>query len=526
VNPFPQQNYTSPFMIAGQALGQAGQDIGDYEDRQARLKQLFMEMQQKKAMALIQARAAEDESKAREQDTAEKAAQLKRNQDFSDFVQGQVVSPTQAANPDLSQPTQKPAPSAGPIQSASSGAPNGQNTNIPNQTVKAGPDASQMMNDAATSSITGMDGANGRFKPTREEVALKALQTQQPGALGEYINVTNPWLNMDPMTKARLQALGRLHADDSPYQQDAVEALGQYATQQAAKHKPPNKGEALAILSKIDPTGSVMNDRTVKSHLAMMLPQDPDLNPFVKVMQERVDLANQKYNETAHDENGLALRPPTPAQADRVVALTKSAHELLLLTNLINSIPEAQRGIIIGKITKNNPYSGTVAQIKNLVTSLGGKMPQALEGVKVGGSEKLTAEHQAMIPALDNSIEAAKAKVDLLYNELPSAYQQFVGSLKDDQRNTAPYESIQSLEDMANYHLSPSNQVKPNPGAYRPPSRDLLGPGAPNEPPPTPARGRFKPIDAATAADYLKRAGGDRAKAKTMLAKDGYNVNG
>lgn len=44
--------------------------------------------------------------------------------------------------------------------------------------------------------------------------------------------------------------------------------------------------------------------------------------------------------------------------------------------------------------------------------------------------------------------------------------------------------------------------------------------------PSLPARGRFKALDAATAGDYLKRAGGDRKKAKAMLAKDGYNVGG
>jgi hypothetical protein len=75
--------------------------------------------------------------------------------------------------------------------------------------------------------------------------------------------------------------------------------------------------------------------------------------------------------------------------------------------------------------------------------------------------------------------------------------------------------------------MLPGIDDTPDAGGAPSPAPNSAGAPAPRATGPSlPARGRFKALDAPTAADYLKRAGGDRKKAKTMLAKDGYNVGG
>lgn len=75
------------------------------------------------------------------------------------------------------------------------------------------------------------------------------------------------------------------------------------------------------------------------------------------------------------------------------------------------------------------------------------------------------------------------------------------------------YQLINTLDD-GYQKLLPDIEGDPTEDTNRPPI----------DTPVIPARGRFRSIDVKTAADYLNRAGGDRKKAKAMLAKDGYNV--
>lgn len=94
--PYPTANIPNGWQIAGGALTDASKQVGDFGDRQAKLREQILEMADKKAKALLDARAAEDaHAEAERKDAKEKA-----NLDYlAKINKGKPVSTPAASKP-------------------------------------------------------------------------------------------------------------------------------------------------------------------------------------------------------------------------------------------------------------------------------------------------------------------------------------------------------------------------------------------------------------------------------------------
>lgn len=111
---------------------------------------------------------------------------------------------------------------------------------------------------------------------------------------------------------------------------------------------------------------------------------------------------------------------------------------------------------------------------------------------------------QAPIPNRNNYEDVTQQQIDQWYqliNTLAEGYQGMLPGVED-----APPDGAD--------------------GGTPPPAPTATGTNPRAAGPTIPARGRFRALDAKTAGEYLRKAGGDRKKARAMLAKDGYNVGG
>lgn len=264
MTPYPQQQIPDVWSTVGQGLSQAGQQIGDYSDKQDKLRQLFEEMQQKKAAALLAARAEEDKHAAAVLDAQKKAKDEAAQTGIENYAQG-IVSPTLAANPSLSRSNQAPITPGGPTQAELDDLSNVDG--IPTQSVTSGDNATAMMGKALDA-MPAADMANGKTtKPTRDELIQRMGET---GVLAgkDYAAATDPYKNMDPMTRAMMTTQGKMTATKSPARGAFLKSIADLETKN--KGKTLLKADILQAALDADSTGSIFDDpayqKTIEAH--------------------------------------------------------------------------------------------------------------------------------------------------------------------------------------------------------------------------------------------------------------------
>ena len=183
--PYPQYPTApvipNPYQIAGQAAGQLGTVVSDFEDRQAKLRQQIQEMADKRAAAILATRKAEDEQRAadlkykNDKDEADRALEMRK------FAAGEDISPTLAANRALSQPSPKPAPmpTRQDLSALEADAP----PMLPEQNIGAGSSWNDI--NAATDASIAAEPPPRRERTT-EELIRKGLATGQMKDVGEF----------------------------------------------------------------------------------------------------------------------------------------------------------------------------------------------------------------------------------------------------------------------------------------------------------------------------------------------------
>jgi hypothetical protein len=113
---YPQRpNSPNKWQIAGQAVSQAGQAVGDFSDNQAKLRALFENMVEKRRAALLAQKQQEQEmafkdaeNKRQEAEAGRKATAEENRKKFQENIQGKVISATLTKDPSLSPLLQTP----------------------------------------------------------------------------------------------------------------------------------------------------------------------------------------------------------------------------------------------------------------------------------------------------------------------------------------------------------------------------------------------------------------------------------
>lgn len=497
-NPYPEAP-TNPngYQIAGQGILQFGQNLTEEEDRQAKLRASMDEMTQKRASAILARQEAEVRTKQLEQDTKLKAEADQRAHDFAiEAAKGKVVSPTLANDPSLSR--RSPAPAAasspgGPSAAELADLGNVQGMNLPAQPVRAGGDATAMMGAALDNQPT--DGQDGRTPYDRQELADLALQTRQIDAK-DYMTATKP----DPNDKKHNPAL-------------IAEYYGTFLP-------------AVAPLLK-----RLKKDPTVVSDIAYMgeqqgLGQLEEYQKFIDNLKggqpwnaatgQRLDLATK--GQAFQQENALRdeYNKKTATFETAFTAYRK------LSQALERNNPADAYSAIINYVRTLDPGS-TVREAEERLArerASGGPLGafgQYLSNLKSG---------QLTDPVRKNLAEAGRGLVGAEYDTYQQVRKDYGGRVQsyNDRGFGIDSEAVLGTDYTPQYQQLMGRDIfnPPKPGA--PASASPAASSAPSAV--IPAKGNRKALDKDIAADYLKRAGGDRKKAKAMLAKDGYNING
>lgn len=499
--PYPQApNTPNGFQVLGQALTQGAGQIQDSEDRDLKMRQAMQEMTEKRANAILARQEAELRAKQLEQDTRLKTEADQRAHDFAlEAAKGKITSPTLAKDPSLSR--RSPAP-AQPAQQGAPGQPsaaeltdlgNVQGMSLPAQPVKAGGDATAMMGEALDRQP--VDGGAGRTPYTREELADLALQNRQMTP-SEYMTATKA----DPNDKKHNPAL-------------------------IAKYY----GDFLPAVSPL--LRRLKNDPTVVSDIAYMgeqqgLGQLEEYQKFIDNLKggqpwnaatgQRLDLATK--GQAFQQENALRdeYNKKTSTFETAFTAYKK------LSQALERNNPADAYSAIINYVRTLDPGS-TVREAEERLArerASGGPLGafgQYLSNLKDG---RLTD------PIRKNLLTAGRGLVGSEYDSYQSVRKDYGGRV--DAYNGRGFGL--DREAVLGTDYTPQYQQIMGRDIFNPPKPGEAATAAPaTASAPSiaiPAKGNRKALDAPTAADYLKRAGGDRKKAKAMLAKDGYNING
>lgn len=182
--PYPERQATpNGYQIAGQAFSQVGKSLGDYEDRQQKLRAFMEEMTLKRAQALRAQQEADDLHKKAELDAKLKSEEEQRAHDFAlEVAKGKQIA---KADPALARRPAKAPPSAADLAALEPDAAPGY---FGNQPISGG-DPTALMGEALNN-YPG-EAANGRSPYDRQELADLALQSRQMDAK-DYMAATKP----------------------------------------------------------------------------------------------------------------------------------------------------------------------------------------------------------------------------------------------------------------------------------------------------------------------------------------------
>lgn len=498
--PYPQAP-TAPngYQVLGQALTQGAGQIQDSQDRDLKMRQSMAEMTEKRANAILARQEAELRAKQLEQDTRLKSEADQRAHDFAiEAAKGKATSPTLAKDPSLAR--RSPAPVAPTVPGQPTAAEladlsNVQGMNIPAQPVKAGGDATAMMGEALDRQP--MESPEGRTPYDRQGLADLALQTRQMDAK-DYMAATKP----DPSEKKHNPAL-----------------MAQYY------------GEFLPMVAPL--LKRLKNDPTVVSDIAYMgetqgLGQLEEYQKFIDNLKggqpwnaatgQRLDLATK--GQTFQQENALRDEyNKKTATFETAFTAFKKLSQALERNN-----PADAYSAIINYVRTLDPGSTVREAEERLARERASGGPLGAFGQYLSNLKDGTLTD----PIRKNLLAAGRGLVGAEHDSYQQVRKDYGGRVEA--YNGRGYgldpEAVLGTDYTPQYQQLMGRDIF-NPG--KPAAAPTASPAAPRPPSASagiPAKGNRKALGPETVADYLKRAGGDRQKAKQMLAKDGYNING
>lgn len=474
-NPYPQRpNIPHGATILGETLSKFGQNIEDFQERQRKMRELMAEMTMKRAEALYAQQAAEDKHREAERADAKDKERLKY---LAAIKKGKTISPTLEKDPSLSRSTAEYS-QYGDKAADIAELEDVEGYNLPTQGVAGGSSLAE-----AASGLIG-EGANGRLPLSREETLDLAHEMGQMTP-EQYATATKPptmtnRANPQLLRTIRDQLLER-KAKGLPTTREDVRDLilanDPDGTLMASKEghallqatTPEAAIQAAELAAKKYATGRQEFGIKTNIQLKEQLDNDPYIKPFAQADRKYKQTLGvyQKYKETGN-----------PAFVDRT------------LTVNFNKLIDETSAVMGGEV------DATVAEM-----GMGDRLLGKIQKFLAGGAGYTDQERDQIIAVMGALHEQLQEKAKNAYF---TARGQALDFGADPDAVTALYRPL----------------FEGGEGKYTP---EYSGAGK-SRGKEVPARGNRKPVDAATAARYLKQAGGDRRKAKQMLAKDGYNI--
>ncbi len=275
---YPTANIPNGYQIAGQALGEAGRQVGEFSDRQEKMRAQMEEMTQKRAAAILAQQEAELRAKQLEQDTRLKAEADQRAHDFAlEAAKGNTLSTNFANDPKQARRTPAPAASTLPGQPTPAELDdlgNVDGLNMPSQSVRGGDSATAMMGDALDRQP--IDPVYGRTPLSRDELLQKALEMRQLDAK-DYGTLTKPAV-VKPKANPEI-----------------ARAVRDEMILRMKQKLPLTKDDIRDIVIKNDPDGTFMASKEFSALVGASSP---------RVALEQADLASKRY-DTQNEQFGI-----------------------------------------------------------------------------------------------------------------------------------------------------------------------------------------------------------------------------
>jgi hypothetical protein len=328
-----------------------------------------------------------------------------------------------------------------------------------------------------------------------QDKAIGLGVTDDP-AVREYLNDKNP-LN-DPdfiMNKVKAQGTGNRAPSES------MGRVAQKIAQAAQQGIQLSKQDLAGIMAQEDPTGAIFGTREGQGLMASRSTEEAMANATIAAQRFGFDQEKFGYTQGQDKKESLAK-------------FAKNTSEAAGIDYLFKQLDSAIPGGIYGQGGVSGFGFGTkplrslwkteeANRIRPILQSLVNKILKKQSGAAVTDQEfdrlqtefgiNTTGTVEEFRQGLQNAYELNRQEYDTFRAADPEA-----ASILDE-RMARTYGAISG---------------SPNP-ASEPPKANTMA-----------AKPGMKAVDRNTAADYLKRAGGDRKKAKLMLKKDGYDING
>lgn len=356
----------------------------------------------------------------------------------------------------------------------------------------------------------GFDGMSPFIKPremaspdysTMQDKAMQLGVNDDP-AVREYLNDRNPLNDPDfVMKKIKAQGTGNRAPSES------MGRVAQKIAEAARNGIQLSKQDLAGIMAQEDPTGALFGTREGQGLMASRSTEEAMAN--ANLAMQRFGFDQEKFGYTQGQDKKEAL-----------VKLAKNTSEAAGIDYLFKRLDTSIPGGIYGQGGISGFGFGTkplrslwkteeANRIRPTLQSLINKILKKQSGAAVTDQEfdrlqtefgiNTTGTVEEFRQGLQNAYELNRQEYDTFRATDPEA------AAILDERMGRDYASIGGSPQPD----QPKSEPKPQPSV-----RVL------------PAKAGLKAIDANTAADYLKRAGGDRKKAKLMLKKDGFDING
>ncbi len=547
---FPQATIANPYQIFGQALTQAGGQVTDFVDNQTKLRQMAADLAQKKAAAILAQQAAATEEQQK-QFTLKDAMDKKAEADaFKAKVQAGVTvpgatttTPAVPATPDIT------APSAPVAQSDQSDLQTGKPNALLGMTPQAPPVAPQTLPVGLSGIPEQTTTAPDTKRPmSSDEMKAALLQsgTVSPdkmyelmkGAKINYQNIGGHKIAINQDT-GETTDLGPIAADTaSPYTKTALAKIADLIHTKAGTKSNVTSADVLSIANEVDPTGAIYKDPNFTKAISRMPTADQANNQRALVGWANLDFQKEKFQEQhVFDDGpggtGKVLHPLTKDVGARFQAMTAASNSLIKLKNVLDSLPDAERGPVISSalgITGLIKYSPAQAVAASLIKETAGHLANSF-GQSGHTAEGEIKDMQSLFPSGANPKDVANALYSNLGGKLVDLWgTNRMNAMKSMIQVPDEYGKAHTLHDMAIFGLDPNdpNQMaglgESSDKPYTPPAVGYGDAPAPTSGPVIHATGTKKALDAMTAGKFLKEAGGDRALARKNIIKAGYAV--
>lgn len=329
-----------------------------------------------------------------------------------------------------------------------------------------------------------------------QDQAMSLGVTDDPG-VREYLNDANP-LN-DPnfvMNKIKAQGTGNRAPSE------AMGKVAQKIAEAARQGIQLSKQDLAGIMAQEDPTGALFGTREGQGLLSSRSTEEAMANAAIAA--KSLDLNNQKFGYTQSQD-----------LKENATKFAKNTSEMATIDHLFKNLDKEIPGGIYGEGGISGFGFGTkpfralwktqeANRIRPTLQAIINKVLKKQSGAAVSDQEfdRLQTEYGINTTG---TVEEFRQGLQNAYETNKNEYDTFRAA---DPETAALLDARLGRENKALNGSPQSTQTQPT------------------APKALSAKPGLKAIDTNTAADYLKRAGGDRKKAKLMLKKDGFDING